>query len=101
MIKNCFAGGIFDPFGLAKGDGGELRLKEIKNGRLAMLAFAGFVAQARTTGETPLDNLSAHLSDPWTQNVFASKPSKISQVLPAEDTSFGMAYCLWKVQELS
>ena len=67
------AGGIFDPFGLSKGDGGELRLKEIKNGRLAMLAFAGFVAQAQTTGESPLDNLSAHLSDPWAQNVFASK----------------------------
>ena len=53
------AGGIFDPFGLSKGDSGELRLKEIKNGRLAMLAFAGFVAQAQTTGESPLDNLSA------------------------------------------
>lgn len=66
-----YPGGIFDPFGLSKGDGGELRLKEIKNGRLAMLAFAGFVAQAQTTGESPLDNLSAHLSDPWGQNVFA------------------------------
>lgn len=70
---SSLAGGIFDPFGLAKQDSGELRLKEIKNGRLAMLAFAGFVAQARTTGETPLDNLTTHLADPWGQNVFARK----------------------------
>jgi hypothetical protein len=36
---------IFDPFGWSKGDLKTLKLKEIKNGRLAMLAFAGFIAQ--------------------------------------------------------
>ena len=31
------AGGIFDPFGFAKGNKKELQTKEIKNGRLAMV----------------------------------------------------------------
>ncbi len=41
-----YPGGIFDPFGWSKSaDLKALKTKEIKNGRLAMLAFAGFAAQ--------------------------------------------------------
>jgi hypothetical protein len=45
--KRIYPGGPFDPAGLSKGNLEELKLKEVKNGRLAMVAFLGFVAQVR------------------------------------------------------
>jgi hypothetical protein len=35
-----------------------------------MLGFAGFCAQAYTTGTTPLANLGAHLASPFTTTVW-------------------------------
>ena len=46
------AGGAFDPLGWSKGNLEELKVKELKNGRLAMVAFLGFVAQYGATGVT-------------------------------------------------
>ena len=57
-------GPMFDPLGFSKGNLAELKLKEIKNGRLAMMAFLGFVSQRASQGGTPLGNLGAHLADP-------------------------------------
>ncbi|XP_039124022.1 photosystem I chlorophyll a/b-binding protein 6, chloroplastic isoform X2 [Dioscorea cayenensis subsp. rotundata] len=69
-----YPGGLwFDPFMWGRGSPEpvmQMRTKEIKNGRLAMLAFVGFCFQAVYTGEGPLENLSAHLADPGHSNIF-------------------------------
>jgi hypothetical protein len=51
----------FDPAGM---NSEESRLKEIKNGRLAMVAFLGFTSQAAVRGLGPIACLKAHLADP-------------------------------------
>ncbi|GAU48102.1 hypothetical protein TSUD_133220 [Trifolium subterraneum] len=37
----------------------------LPKGRLAMLAFLGFIVQHNITGKGPFDNLVQHISDPW------------------------------------
>merc|ERR1712025_612250 len=59
-----YPGGIFDPLGLSASNLPDLKTKEIKNGRLAMVAFVGFIAQERVTGLNPLAALQLHLSAP-------------------------------------
>ncbi|KAG2497885.1 hypothetical protein HYH03_004151 [Edaphochlamys debaryana] len=59
----------FDPLGFAKGDFSEWKVKEIKNGRLAMIAFMSFVVQAQATGKGPIANLVDHLSNPFGNNI--------------------------------
>eukprot|EP00959_Pyramimonas_sp_CCMP1952_P273590 5718522-Pyramimonas_sp.AAC.1 len=54
-------GQFFNMFGLGKDNMDKLKLNEVKNGRLAMLAMLGYFVQAMVTGTGPADNLFAHL----------------------------------------
>ncbi|QDZ18736.1 chloroplast chlorophyll a-b binding protein [Chloropicon primus] len=73
--KSGYPGGIFDLFGWStrsSQDLEELKLKEIKNGRLAMFSFIGFWLQYNVQGKGPIECWGDHLANPFVNNILTT-----------------------------
>ena len=67
-------GPFFNLFNLGKDEAAlaDLKLKEIKNGRLAMIAMFGYGAQAVLTGVGPYQNLADHVTSAGSANILSN-----------------------------
>ncbi len=69
--NDAYPGGRFDPFNYAeKEDLDLMKIRELKHGRLAMLAWLGILGQAVSTRAGAVSNATAHIGDVYHCNVF-------------------------------
>jgi len=79
-----YPGDSLDPLGFGEDSStlSELQLKELKNGRLAMLSMLGMYIQALCTGKGPVANWQEHIANPTLANGFAYATKLAPSMLP-------------------
>ena len=88
-IKRVYPGGAFDPLGMANET---MKLKEIKNGRLAMFSIFGYFMQTAVTGDGPITCWQKHLADPWGVNVATNNSVAVPYLHPESVGTAAGAY---------
>jgi len=71
-----------------------LKVKEIKNGRLAMIAMLGVFVQGLTTNEGPAANWGKHVADPFGYN-FVTISAIERTPRPLSDSSSSREHRWW------
>jgi len=73
-FKQTGSSGVIDmfPFDPLNANSDEMAVKEVKNGRLAMIAFVGFISQAVVVHKGPVACWLDHISDPFGNNILTN-----------------------------